>query len=373
MEIVQLTKGKNIGKMILYIVGQSMQNTRGRYLAAAAALWKWIERGSFVFLGLLLVLLLVGCSDNEDRERVSTPSGVGTVVVSTVEPTGEPPTAVPTVPPPTATPLPTPTPPAPLAALVNGQYVFLADYERQIAQYEQSLQEVNVDLESEEGQARLAQAQEDVLQSLIDGVLIDQAASGLGVTLGQEELEAQVAADIEVGGGQAAFDEWLLATGLTREDYERMLRQSMLAQRVWDVLTADVPQVAEQVHARHIVVGSEEEAEQILAQLKEGADFVALAREQSLDLATKDNGGDLGWFPRGFMAPELEQAAFALQPGGISESIALAGNYHVVQVVEREVDRPLSPEMVVHLKEDKFNRWLEELRAAAVIERFVGE
>ncbi len=347
-----------------------MQDTRDRDSAwsgsTAIARWGWC-----VFLLLLSATLLVACGVDEGGAPPGTAGEQATVIVSTVEMPSESPTTPPTEVPPTATP--TATPPAPLAALVNGQYIFLADYERRVAQYEQALLEQGLDPASEEGLAHLAQVRQDVLESLIDYVLIEQAAAALGVDVSDSELEAQVEADIEAGGGQAAFEEWLQATGQTREDYKAMLRESMLSQRVLEVVTADIPDVAEQVHARHIVVDSDEVAQQILALLQEGADFVALAREFSLDVATKDNGGDLGWFPRGLIAPELENAAFALQPGQVSDAIPLGDGFHIVQVVERELEHPLSPEMQMLLEQARFSDWLQEQRASAVIERFVGE
>jgi parvulin-like peptidyl-prolyl isomerase len=347
-----------------------MRDTRGRDRIGQAMIGKRAKQAGLA-IALMLSLLLVACGGNGEREPSSTPTDRGEVIVSTVTPSRGAPSATPIVPTPTA--LPTPTPPAPLAALVNGKYVFLADYERQVEQYKEALTEAGVDFNTEEGQARLALAKRDVLEGMIDNILIEDGAADLGVSVTDEEVDAQVDSDIANGGGKAAFEEWLAATGSTQEEYEVMLRQSLLAQRAWDVLTADVPEATEQVHVRHIVVDSEEAAEEIVAQLQDGADFVALAREQSLDEATKDNGGDLDWFPRGVIAPELENAAFALQPGQISEVIPLAGQFQIIQVVEREADRPLSDEMLMQLKQDKFDRWLEELRARAVIERFVSD
>jgi foldase protein PrsA len=121
------------------------------------------------------------------------------------------------------------------------------------------------------------------------------------------------------------------------------------------------------------VVDSEEEAQEIVDMLQQGADFVSLARERSVDLATKDNGGDLGWFPRGMVAPELEAAVFGLQPGEISGVVPLGEGYHIIQVVERDPARALSPEAMVDLRFAIFDRWLAEQRAVAVIERFVGD
>ncbi len=193
------------------------------------------------------------------------------------------------------------------------------------------------------------------------------------MSLGDEEVEAQMAADIAAGGGEEAFDQWLQATGQTRDEYKESLRQAMLTQRVLEAITADIPDAVEQVHARHIVLGSQEESQQVLEMLRAGADFVVLARERSLDLATRDNGGDLGWFPRGLVAPELENVAFALQPGGIGGPILLGDGYHIIQVVERETARSLSPEAQMDLKLAVFERWLAEQRNAATIERMVKE
>jgi parvulin-like peptidyl-prolyl isomerase len=321
-------------------------------------------------VAVLVVLLLAGCGAGEDGAQPVPPGDQPTVVVVTQAPAQELPAPAPTLVP---TVTPTPTPPAPLAAQVNDQYIFMAEYERRVAQYERALLEQGIDLNTDEGQAYLAEARRDVLEGLIDSALIEQGAMSMGISLSDEELESQVEADIAAGGGQAAFDEWLQATGQAREDYKEMLRQSLLAQRVLDTVTADVGSEAEQVHARHIMVGSEEEAQQILTMLQEGADFVALARDRSLDLATKDNGGDLGWFPRGLVALELENAAFALQPGQVSGMVHLGEGYHVIQVVERESARPLAPEMQLDLQLAAFEGWLAELRASAVIERFVEE
>lgn len=321
-------------------------------------------------VGLILLLLLAACNSEGEPLASPTRAGEGAVTASTVTVPQETDVPVPTT---DEVPTPTPTPPAPLAALVNGEYIFLADYERRVLQYEQALLDQGIDPTTAEGQELLDEARREVLEGMVDAALIEQGGAALGVALSDEEVEAQLVGDIEAGGGQAAFEEWLQVTGQTRDDYKEMLRQSMLAQRVMGVVTADVPTEAEQVHARHIMVETEEIGREILAALQDGADFVSLAREHSVDQATRDNGGDLGWFPRGLVAPELENAAFALQPGQVSDLIPLGEGYHIVQVVEREVAHPLSLEMQMDLQLATFEGWLEELRAASQIEWFVQE
>ena len=307
---------------------------------------------------LLLLLILAAC-------------GGGQSATSTA-PASPPVTALPTSAMPTAVPTATP-PPVPLAAAVNGQPILLADYERRVAQYQQSMLAQGLDLSTTEGQARLAEIRQEVLDNLIDSALIEQGAASLGVSISDADLEAQIATDIETGGGQAAFDEWLQATGLTREDYKQMLREAFLAQRVMDAVTANLPTATEQVHARQIVVESKEVADQVQAELQVGADFAAVARAKSTDLATKDNGGDLGWFPRGLVPLELENLAFLLQPGEIGGPLQMSDGYHFVQMMERDPARELSPEMQGQLRLVLFERWLEEQRTTATIERLVGE
>ena len=322
-------------------------------------------------LVVVAVLLIAGCGGEDPPRQPHTvvvqPTDDVAVVTSTEAPSAPPsPEASPTI-------APTPTPPEALAAMVNGQHLFLADYEQRVAQYEEALFDQGIDPNTEEGQGYLREARSDVLEGMIDTAIVEQEAPALGVTLTDDQLQAQVQSDIDTGGGEDAFEEWLQITGLTRDDYREMLREHMISQRVMEVVTADVGDTAEQVHVRHIMVESEEGALEIQTMLQEGADFVALARERSADLATKDNGGDLGWFPRGFVAVELENVAFGLQPGQISDIVRLGEGYHIIQLVEREAAYPLSPEMQLDLRLAIFDEWLAEKRNSATIERFVGE
>jgi parvulin-like peptidyl-prolyl isomerase len=256
---------------------------------------------------------------------------------------------------------------------VNGQFVLLEEYEVRLAEYEATRKSGGLDPEGGEAAQEMTQVREEVLESIIDLALIEQAAVSMGVTVDDEELFAQVTADIEAGGGQAAFDEWLVATGQSEETYTRMVRQSMVIQNVMDVIGSGVPDEFEQVHARHIVVSSEEEAQAIADRVLQGADLQAAARELSGDDAAMQNGGDLGWIARGMVEPELEEAAFALAPGEVSGPVLLGDGYHVVEVMEREAQRRLPPEVRARLVFAAFEEWLEEERANAEIVRLVGE
>ena len=329
-------------------------------------------RQSVWVLLLLVALLLAGCGGDDAPTQSETaavqPTEQVVVALTSTEAPPAPPTieVSPTV-------APTETPVAPLAAIVNGQYIFLAEYEKRVAQDQEALFDQGVDPNTEEGQGYLREARTALLEGMIDTALIEQGAAGLGVTLADAELDAQVQSSIEAGGGEAAFEEWLQVTGQTRDDFKEQLRQALLTQRVMEAVTAEIGETAEQVHIRHIAAESEQAALEIRTMLLEGADFAALARDRSVDLATKDSGGDMGWFPRGFVAPELENVAFGLRPGQLSDVIQLGEAYHIIQVVEREAAHPLPPDVQLDLRLALFDQWLAEQRASATIERFVGQ
>ena len=102
------------------------------------------------------------------------------------------------------------------------------------------------------------------------------------------------------------------------------------------------------------------------------ADFATLAKTYSQDTSTRGSGGDLLFFPRGtLMVPEVEEVAFALQPGQFSGVVTSSLGYHIVQVIERDPARPVSPENLHLLQDRALQEWIEGLWAQAVVQRFI--
>jgi len=305
-----------------------------------------------ILLPVFLLLLLVACE---------TPPAAPVQRAPTFTP------SAPTAPPPT------PTPERPLAARVNGQPIYLVDYERQVAQYQDALAASGVDIASPEGQERLRQMRAQILDWMIEQVLIEQAAAGMGITVTDEEVQAAIAQLVQDAGSQEAFQERLERSGMTLSDLQAQLRAELLRARVLERVQATVPERAEQVHARHILVDTRERAEALLGQIQAGADFAQLARTYSQDESTRDAGGDLGWFPRGvLLAPEVEEIAFSLQAGQVGPIVQSQFGYHIVQTLERKQDEPISPEHRQLLQDRAVQEWMESLWKQAVIERFVG-
>jgi peptidyl-prolyl cis-trans isomerase D len=162
-------------------------------------------------------------------------------------------------------------------------------------------------------------------------------------------------------GFQTALAGYAEAVGVSQEDFRAVIHSSLLREAVRDVVAADVPRTQEQVWARHILVGTLEEAEAILTRLDDGEDWSALAAELSLDTANKDLGGDLGWFPREQMVTTFSDVAFDLRIGEVSEPVESDFGYHLIQVLGHE-DRPLNNDEYENVRQQAMNDFLQTLR-----------
>ncbi len=264
----------------------------------------------------------------------------------------------------------TPSPTEGLAALVNGQPITYEEYERQVDQVEAFFQQEGLDLEGQEGQDRLAQARRQVLEQMIDQELIRESATEMGISISDAELEANIADIIEQSGGEEEFNQSLQGMGTTYESFRQMLLDQLLSEAVYSAVTASISPVAEQVHARHILLPTTEMAQEVQARLQAGEDFAYLAREYSEDISSRESGGDVGFFPRGVMPPEVEDVAFSLEVGETSEIVESQFGFHIIQVLEKE-EREIAVEVFESLRQQTFMQWLERQREGAVIERFV--
>lgn len=160
----------------------------------------------------------------------------------------------------------------------------------------------------------------------------------------ENQLFAEAAEGDQLGSGPE-FDE--------RMQYwrRRALRDTYFDKSVKKAVTeADAKQLYDQqikllkpeveVKARHILVESEDKAKEIAEKIVHGAGFAQMAKEYSKDPGTKDDGGSLGYFRRGQMVPQFEEAAFKLEPGDVSDPIQTQFGWHLIQVEDRRELQP---------------------------------
>ena len=120
----------------------------------------------------------------------------------------------------------------------------------------------------------------------------------------------------------------------------------------------------EQVHARHILVDEEETALEVLGKLDAGEEWDSLAETYN-----KDSGTDLGWFGRGTMVSEFEDAAFALEPGEISQPVKTQYGYHIIISDGKEM-RPLEDSALQAAQQKAAAEWYESLQKKYTVESY---
>jgi parvulin-like peptidyl-prolyl isomerase len=301
-----------------------------------------VQRYTLIFNWLLILsLLLASC-----RNGVATPTSTSTPV--RVTPTQSPPTLTPT-------PFQPPTP-VPLAARVNGEAITLAEYQAELDRFQASAAGAGTNLATD-GKKR-------VLDDLIDQVLLAQAAQKAGFVVDDALLQARLDRLTAQVGGAMALANWIAKHGYTDQEFRQAIARAIAAAWMRDQITAAVPGMAEQVHARQILLYNSDQANQVFTQLQSGVDFASLAAKFDPLRA-----GDLGWFPRGYLTePALEETAFTLQPGQYSSVIKTRMGYHILQVIERDTQRPLTPDARLVLQTQALHQWLAERRRQSDIQ-----
>src|SRR5438309_8488785 len=129
----------------------------------------------------------------------------------------------------------------------------------------------------------------------------------------------------------------------------------------------------QEVHARHILVETEDQAKKIEDELKKGADFAKLAKKESKDPGASD-GGDLGFFTKEQMVPEFSTVAFALDPGKISDPVKTQFGWHIIKVEEKRTRKApdfeqVKPQIETYVVRKAQADYVAKLRTAAKVER----
>lgn len=237
------------------------------------------------------------------------------------------------------------------------------------------------------------------LDELIREALIKQEARKANVTVSEAEIAGEFDKIKANFGSDAEFQMALAQAGLSEEQLKQRVEfntlvKKLLEPRVKDKLTDQAVEEyynnnkdryatqQEEVHARHILVKTEEEARQVIARLKAGEDFATLAKELSTEPAAKETGGDLGFFGRGKMVAEFEKAAFELPVGQISEPVKSSFGWHVIEVLEHKQQTiPPLAEVRDKVRDDlmdqeiggMMNSYLQELESNAKIQNHLEQ
>jgi len=248
----------------------------------------------------------------------------------------------------------------PLAALVNGEGILLTDFQTELARYNQALSGQAV----MEGQPT---PELIVLNEMIALVLLEQGAQEKGFTVTEEAVQQKLDDLSNQMGGPEQLNTWLASNGYSSDGIKKSLRLAITSAWMRDEIARSVPTTADQVHIRQILLLAEGNAQSLMQQIRAGADFATLAEQY--DPITR---GDLGWFPRGYLVqPKVEEAAFTLQPGGVSDVIHTDAGYHIIQVIERDANHPLTPDAYATLQHAALQQWIQDRIQASEIETYI--
>ena len=254
-------------------------------------------------------------------------------------------------------------------ALINGDPAYRDEFEAAkgalLNQYAQTYAQFGMDiatlLAGADGRVFELGIEAESLLQIVQLILTKQEAETRGIVISQEEIQAEM---------DSQYGDFLAAQGWTEADLAMVLSEQgrtvesfkadimdyianqMLAIAVQTAVVGPIDitdeelndyflanksnyETTERIRASHILVDTQEEAEEILAELNDDGGFAELARERST-CPSGSSGGDLDWFGRGAMVPAFEDAAFALSIGGISEIVETEFGYHIIMLTDRE-------------------------------------
>jgi parvulin-like peptidyl-prolyl isomerase len=202
-------------------------------------------------------------------------------------------------------------------------------------------------------QSTINSLKNNILKQMINSELLFQQAKKEKVKISKNDINSEIDKIKENFSSPEEFDNALKANNITLNQLQDEVKRQLMINFVLGEAknkinitdeesldyfnkNKDIFFEPEKVHALHILVETEEEANNILNKLKEGIiDFAELAKEKSIDPSAQ-NGGDLGFFARGQMVKEFEDAAFSLKPGEISDVVKTEFGYHIIKCIEKK-------------------------------------
>ena len=238
----------------------------------------------------------------------------------------------------------------------------------------------------------LKELKRNLLNQLIEEELVIEQARRQGIVVSEDELAGEVE-EIKLELGEGELEELIVLKYGSIEEWKEEIKRKLLVRKVIDEVIRDRVKVTDeeaksyyeknikdyvvpaQVHARMIVVGTEEEARKVKKRLKK-EDFKKVAEEVSLGPEATD-GGDLGFFGRGDMPLEFEEVVFNLAVGKVSKVVKTPYGYHVFKVEEKNEGRKLEfkdvkDQIVEKLRmveaDTEFHKWIASLKKEIKIE-----
>jgi parvulin-like peptidyl-prolyl isomerase len=288
-----------------------------------------------------------------------------------------------------------------IVAKVNGQIITKTQLDKQVQGY---LEQAGPAATPEEEQRRRQGLQKQILERMIDNLLVLQVATDKGLQVPPrywQEWKANVMKESGIES-EEEFVRQVELQGLEMAEFRTQWEESLLVQEIRRMevdnkISVNEPEIEKYYHEhaadytepakvrlREIVVRFEggtraqaaEKAERLLQDIRQGADFADVARLNS-DSASRDAGGDLGFFEEGELTEPLNEVAFQLTPGEVSDVLEVGSAYYIVRIEERtedktlpldDVRRSIADSIFQKKLQEKSEQYLTRLREEAIIE-----
>jgi parvulin-like peptidyl-prolyl isomerase len=214
------------------------------------------------------------------------------------------------------------------------------------------------DLTTDDGKKQLVELKEQLMTQLEDQQLVSQEAAKQRIKVTPKEIDDEFNKLTENAGGPDKVKETLQKLyGWTVDDFKKKIRFSLVQQKLADKISND----------SSLNGVAKAKAEDLLKQIKGGADFAELAKANSED-SSASAGGDLGFITKGQTVAEFEEAAFKLEVGQVSDIVKTQFGYHIIKSLEKKDDTVHVSHILI--KGVDLESWLKEQRDKAKIGRY---
>jgi foldase protein PrsA len=280
-----------------------------------------------------------------------------------------------------------------VVAKVNGETITTQALDQQLEQLKKQYPNM---FTGADGEGRLLDFKQRLLDNIINQKLVEQAAKDKGIKVSDADVQKQID-QLKAGfKDQAQFDEALKSAGMTVDGLKTQIRNQLVTQKLIESLASNTKVSEADIQAyydknkeqffqkaakkaSHILFKPEDKAtaEKVLAEVKAGGDFAALAKKYSVDTATQSKGGDLGW-PTTAYVPEFQAALDKLKKGQTTTALVQTPfGWHIIRVTDEragvqqplaEVKTQIEQIIVQQRKGDAYQSFLDDLRKNAKIE-----
>ena len=246
----------------------------------------------------------------------------------------------------------------------------------------------------------------EILNVMISQEIVNQQAEKENITVTDEEVANEMSSYMQMIENVDEYNKFMEENGIDEEFLKNHFRQTLIFDKYRNKIMSETEITEndlrdyynthideykkEEIKASHILITTlndmgeplseeetakkESEAQDILARIKQGEDFEALAKEYSDDKASASNGGDLGYFAKGVMVPEFEEAAFKLEKGQVSDVVKSSFGYHIIKVDDKREEitsyEDEKENILGAIRYEIYNEKMEELKKASEIEQF---